>query len=293
MPAMNMFIHQAALGDFVVTWPLLRAWSATPMTVVSSGAKAKLAARVFPHVTPLDFDARSWSSLFAADDNAPARPAGAPAHASLVVSFVSSEGDVFTRRLRMLWPDAKVVCVTPRPPENWTRHVHDWHVHQLQRHGIAIPPHTATPVISPDGPIIIHPGAGSAGKRWPLDRFARLADALRKKNRVVKMILGEVELDQFARVDIDRMSDAVTCTSLDKLADLLAGARLFIGNDSGPTHLAAQLGLPTLALFGPTSPALWRPLGPSVHVHAPESPADMEWLQVEDLARQIDRFAHT
>ncbi len=46
----------------------------------------------------------------------------------------------------------------------------------------------------------------------------------------------------------------------------MAGARLYIGNDSGITHLAAAIGIPTLALFGPTSPATWAPRGPNVTV---------------------------
>ena len=46
--------------------------------------------------------------------------------------------------------------------------------------------------------------------------------------------------------------------------DALTGAGGYVGHDSGPTHLAAMIGLPTLALFGPTDPAIWSPLGPRV-----------------------------
>jgi ADP-heptose:LPS heptosyltransferase len=53
---------------------------------------------------------------------------------------------------------------------------------------------------------------------------------------------------------------------VDELLGLLKESRLFLGNDSGATHLAAALGVPTLAVFGPSDPWLWRPLGPRVRV---------------------------
>ena len=51
-----------------------------------------------------------------------------------------------------------------------------------------------------------------------------------------------------------------------KLACWLAGAKVYIGNDSGPTHLAAAVGTPVIALFGPTDPAIWAPRGDNVHI---------------------------
>ena len=54
--------------------------------------------------------------------------------------------------------------------------------------------------------------------------------------------------------------------SLCQLADLLEGCDLYVGNDSGISHLAGLCGAPTLAIFGPTDPRLWRPLGPRVRV---------------------------
>ena len=59
----------------------------------------------------------------------------------------------------------------------------------------------------------------------------------------------------------------------------------FVGCDTGPTHLAAQLGVPTIALFGPTDPAVWAPVGPRVRVIAPERSCGMEWLDAEPVAK--------
>jgi ADP-heptose:LPS heptosyltransferase len=62
------------------------------------------------------------------------------------------------------------------------------------------------------------------------------------------------------------LDGAVRIDDLYELACWLAGARLYIGNDSGITHLAAAAGAPALALFGPTDPAIWAPRGPNVRV---------------------------
>ncbi len=99
--------------------------------------------------------------------------------------------------------------------------------------------------------IVIHPFSGSARKNWPLPHFRQLAHMLRLP---VDWIAGPEEECEGAR----------RFESLYGLAQWLAGARLYIGNDSGITHLAAALGVPTLVLFGPTDPALWAPRGARV-----------------------------
>ncbi|HSW50494.1 MAG TPA: glycosyltransferase family 9 protein, partial [Bryobacteraceae bacterium] len=72
---------------------------------------------------------------------------------------------------------------------------------------------------------------------------------------------------------------------LHELACRLAQARLYIGNDSGITHLAAASGVPVLALFGPTDPAVWAPRGPNVRVIATERPG--ESMEQIDLAKVL------
>ena len=76
-------------------------------------------------------------------------------------------------------------------------------------------------------------------------------------------------------------------SDLGALAAILRSARLFLGNDSGPTHLAAQLGVRTVAFFGPTDPGLWAPIGPGASVVAPKEPSPMSWLSVEHAAKIV------
>jgi hypothetical protein len=103
-----------------------------------------------------------------------------------------------------------------------------------------------------------------------------------------RLVAGEVERDRFSRSerDVFLASGGVFSDDLGSLADLLRCARLVIAVDCGPAHLAAQLGVPTLSLFGPTDPGRWAPVGPRVRVLAPASPSAMEWLAPERVLEE-------
>jgi heptosyltransferase-2 len=91
--------------------------------------------------------------------------------------------------------------------------------------------------------VVIHPGAGHPVRVWPRDRFELLAGRLRTAGWQVTML-------------------EVFTTDLEALLAVLASADRFIGNDSGPGHLAALLGVPTFTIFGPQLPELFAPQHP-------------------------------
>jgi len=114
------------------------------------------------------------------------------------------------------------------------------------------------------GFLALHPGSGGPSKNWPSDRFTRLARDLGAGTWL--LVEGPAE----EAFPLDLAADDVCLRAqqlpLRILAAVLRHARLFVGNDSGITHLAAAAGAPTLALFGPTDPALWSPVGRRVAV---------------------------
>jgi hypothetical protein len=101
---------------------------------------------------------------------------------------------------------------------------------------------------------VIHPFSGSPRKNWPLDRFRAIAGRL---PMTVHWCAGD---------DDPPLPGAVRIPDLWDLARFLAGASLYIGNDSGVTHLAAAVGTPTLAIFVASDPAVWAPRGEHVRV---------------------------
>ena len=132
----------------------------------------------------------------------------------------------------------------------------------------------------PEGFALVLPGASSArpGKRWPTQNFAQLAAGL----SMPVVICGgpsEAPLAREILAAVPQALDLTGRTDLRQLAGVARQAMLAVGNDSGPTHLAASSGCPTLALFGDESdPALCAPRGLAVQVvrHSPLSALSVE-----------------
>jgi ADP-heptose:LPS heptosyltransferase len=99
----------------------------------------------------------------------------------------------------------------------------------------------------------LHPFAAASNKVWPSDRFCELARYLRLWNFEPVFLAGQSD-------DTSPFRDhPVFCGSLEQTKALISGASLFVGNDSGPAHIAAAFGVPTAVLFGPSKPAIWSP----------------------------------
>ncbi len=110
--------------------------------------------------------------------------------------------------------------------------------------------------------VILNPGAGWGAKRWPAERYAEVANGL--ANLGVRSIVnygpGEAELARVAEAASRGAAQAMSCT-ISELIALTRRARLFIGGDTGPLHLAAALRVPVVAIYGPTDPARNGPYG--------------------------------
>jgi heptosyltransferase I len=120
---------------------------------------------------------------------------------------------------------------------------------------------------------VLNPGAGWGGKQWPAGRFGAVAQALAKHNikSLVNAPPGEETLAQ-AVVEAGGGHAFAVHGSLGQLISLTRRALIFIGGDTGPMHLAAALGVPTVALFGPTDPARTGPFGDqAIALRHPES----------------------
>jgi Glycosyltransferase family 9 (heptosyltransferase) len=183
--------------------------------------------------------------------------------------------------------NATVVARDPQPPPG-AAHAGSWLAASLSAAGIPeapspVPLLAATPEEGrgagewldrlPADFIAIHPGSGSPSKNWPASHFAELLDGWPGH----PFLLIEGPADAAAAEVLRSRPGAVVAHDIGVrvLGALLARAGLFVGNDSGVTHLAAAFGAPTLALFGPTDPGLWSPLGPRVRVvRAPDERLD-------------------
>lgn len=188
---------------------------------------------------------------------------------------------------------AEVVTLALKPPRTKRRHIAEYYVEQFAgQSGLATDQAdigarnvliTVTPADRAGGLelldqagidvskrlVVLHPGSGGRRKCWHPENFIAVAQALRAAEVEALFLLGPAEMERFGVKDLAHMRDSaklLTDLSLTDVVGLLGCADAFVGNDSGVTHLAAGMGLRTFAMFGPTDPALYRPIGPALTV---------------------------
>jgi len=169
-----------------------------------------------------------------------------------IVSWYGSNRDEFRAEVSRLSLPFQFFPALPGPGDRL--HASDFFLRQVGSSGRGVPR-----IDVPEAPAgdfaAIHPFSGSTRKNWPMERFRDLASRLAIP---VQWCAGPEE-------DLD---GAVRFQYLYELAGWLHSARIYIGNDSGITHLAAAAGAPVIAIFGPTDPAVWAPRGDRVRVVA-------------------------
>jgi heptosyltransferase-3 len=190
---------------------------------------------------------------------------------------------------------AEVITLSLKPPKSFSGHLTDFYIQHFTSHSGLLLRHWQVPhgdclikttevdiargkellkeigLGSGKKLVVIQPGSGGLHKCWHLDNFLAVAQKLNSEGIEVIFLLGPAELDRFSNVAIKKIGGIAKYfrdLSLEQELELLGHANAFIGNDSGITHLAAGLGVRTLAIFGPTNPAVYRPIGPDVTIFA-------------------------
>ena len=131
--------------------------------------------------------------------------------------------------------------------------------------------------------VAIHPSSGSVSKNWAPEHFEALARVARTAGLDIVWIQGEADqsvVPSLARLVPGRLARELP---LEELAGVLAASAVFLGNDSGVSHLAAAVGAPTVALFRATDPAQWAPRGPHVHIVSAGASPEAVWGFASDL----------
>lgn len=116
---------------------------------------------------------------------------------------------------------------------------------------------------------VMHPGSGGVSKNWPLPAFRQQAEWLRQQGAAPVFLLGPAEVTMAEAVHAlarELMTPVWDNFPLTDCAALLSRCDGFLGNDAGIAHLAAVLGLPTVAVFVNSDPVMWQPLGSNVSV---------------------------
>jgi heptosyltransferase-3 len=139
--------------------------------------------------------------------------------------------------------------------------------------------------------IAVHPGSGSPAKNWPVERWAELGRRIAAAPRAPRLLLigGEADhapLEKLTAAWAGLPVSLARDLPLPRLAAVLEQCALFLGHDSGISHLAAAVDRPSLLLFGPTDPEIWAPANPAVEViRAPGG--DLAQLDLDDAWSRV------
>ncbi len=296
-------IHQGALGDFLIALsPLEGLYRAAPGIGFRFWSKPEHFALI---------ESKPYANAF--------HPAGGPEftpffhpemweHAP-VPSFLEDAGEVlvFGQKSTRCLVDrlsirmkSSVHWIQSFPPAGGTEHASRFIALQLETLGYVVADTiAAVPAASEERravrawfrengmagaerPVVLHPGSGGRRKIWPLAKWWGLVDWLRRRRGLpVLMVLGPADdhLEGLAEASENIGVRVVANPTLPRLAAFLAESRLYVGNDSGVSHLAAATGIPSVVFFGPTDPRVWAPRGAHVRLIAADwdAPGNLAW----------------
>jgi hypothetical protein len=241
-----LLIRPGGIGDCILSLPALEYLAADHTEVWVPGAVAPLI-RFADRVRSLSSTGLDLVGL--PDVEPPPHTIAALAQFDSIVSWYGTNRSEFRAEVGRLRLPFEFFDALPREPN--AVHAADYFLRQVGGGGHAVP-RIPCPR-SYGGFAAIHPFSGGAAKNWPLDRFRHVAKHL---NIPVRWCAGPEEA----------LPDAVRFDDLYELALWLAAAQIYVGNDSGITHLAAAVGAPVVAIFGPSDPAVWGPRGERVRV---------------------------
>jgi ADP-heptose:LPS heptosyltransferase len=263
----RLLIRPGAIGDCILSLPALE-------HLVADYTEVWVPSPVIPLI---QFAGVTRSILSTGLDlvGIPDREISGELHAKLqsfdsIVSWYGSTRPEFRRALLSINPNCEFHRALP--PADYDGHATDFFAAQVGASPGLIP---RIPVSAQErrNAIVIHPFSGSQKKNWPLDQYRELSKQL--PYEVTWLAGPEEELPEAQRFE-----------NLADLAAYIASARLYIGNDSGITHLAAAVGVKTIALFGPKSPRIWVPRGDNVEVVAVSDLADLKPSFLARIARR-------
>ena len=309
-----LFIRGGAIGDFILTLPILDA-------ILSDDPEANIEVLGYPAIAEIAVGRRlavaawnvgsgEWAPLFSTQSE-----------------FAPTEQEYLRLfdRICCVWPDGRgvivsnlnragaqnVMHVNPIPPPDCREHVIKYMARQCGAAGLELKhmdPHLypsprdrwwAEGYMRVTGaghrPLLgIHPGSGSALKNWPTERFADVArDWIRRRKGHVFIVAGTADDKPLSvlRTSLDEDKTFVFRNEpLPRVAAVLERCAAFVGNDSGIAHMAAAVRTPSVVIFGPADPRIWRPLGPRVDVvSAVESGGALADVATDTVIERIER----
>ena len=306
-----LIVRGGAIGDFVVTLPVLSA-------LREQFPKTHLAVLGYPRIAELarwggladdvrSLEDRSVARFFARNAELDKEWENYLAGFAIVISYLFDPDGIFQENIGRC-TKAQFIAGPHRPDDSATVHASDLLLQPLQR--LAIFPEFSIPKLRPPASataptpqtedslmrwisgartLAVHPGSGSDSKNWPERHWkVLLAELVQAKELQILLIGGEAEGDR-----LERLTEGFPAARfrilrnrpLTEVASALAACSRFLGHDSGISHLAAAVGTPTTILWGPSAETVWRPKGD--HVTVIKNPEGLPRLDVLSVLQKL------
>lgn len=291
-----LVVRGGAIGDFILTFPvfsaLKEAYPEAAIGCLSSFANGDLtlAAGLVDEIQ--DLDGREWAGFFVFEGSLDPNMVKWLSQFDLVISFLHDPDQVWAGNIKRICSGRLIQgCARPSDENNCPASI--LLLSALEEIGIsdADPlPRIDMDVANSDCfDLAVHPGSGSELKNWSIDKWAEFLDFWMMSNpgRVL-VVGGEAETGKMNRIrqvmdsgQIDYLLDQ----PLSEVALSLKSSRVFVGHDSGITHLATALGVPSIILWGSTNRSVWGPQ--HQHVRFIQSDVTMDSITPADVLRAV------
>jgi heptosyltransferase-3 len=278
-----LVIRGGAIGDFILTLPAIRA-------LRENFKEATLEVLGYPKVVELakaaglihgfrSIEARSFAGFFARNNQLDKELSDYFASFAVIVSYLYDPDEILKDNIARVFK-GQFIQGPHRPNEAQNIHATAVFLKPLEK--LAIFETDPVPRIKLSGSgelsgknwIAVHPGSGSEKKNWPEDLWLEfLKRVIRETSVQILLIGGEAEGDRLERFAHELPAQRTRRTDnlpLVELGRLMRQTNIFLGHDSGITHLASALDLPVIALWGPGNEAIWKPLGPKHRILKPK-----------------------
>lgn len=276
LQAKILVIRGGAIGDFILTLPVLAA-------LRQQFPQTELEVLGYPHIAQLalvgglaqrvqSIEARALAGFFAANGALDESLADYFSEFHLIISYLYDPDEIFKRNVGRC-TRAQFISGPHRPDETMDLHATEVFLKPLER--LAIFDADTTPrlqvarafetSVATGRWLAVHPGSGSESKNWPEQKWLELLQHLINTTKLKLLIAGgEAErskLERFAAALPPTRIKLMQGAPLPELAQWLAACVAFVGHDSGISHLASAVGVPSLILWGDTDESIWRPRG--------------------------------
>jgi heptosyltransferase III len=299
-----LVIRGGAIGDFILTIPVLQAlkkhFPETHLEVLGYPKVANLAVEAGWAQSTKSIEAPGLARFFAPRGPVPPEWLQYFAQFDIIITYLFDPDALFQNNVSSSGKH-HYIKGPHRPNEKLNLHAVDVFLKPLEK--LAIYETGLLPDLSRLGSIqtknqketiqiAIHPGSGSPKKNWPLNKWKDLLQQLLVAPEVkILVVAGEAEreiAEEFVQCFPSARTHLMMNKPLDDVSRALSQSEAFIGHDSGISHMAAALELPSVILWGPTNMNIWRPVGKRVTII--ESDTGIQGITSRQVIREVNRL---